>query len=105
MTLESAIYLFGPGWFLAGVSCIFVMVQLLLLCRSGVLLQLLLLLLLLERNKVSSLLMQLSLQPLRLPLLLQLLAFILLTTEIEKPFNHLRLHKPDGFKYSITEAQ
>lgn len=66
-------YLFGPGGFVAGVARVLVVIELLLLGRSRVLL-----LLLLEGNQVSSLLLELSLKPLRLPLLLQLLPLILL---------------------------
>lgn len=74
-------HLFGPGRFIAGVDSIFVMIELLLLCRSGVLLLLLLLLLLLERDKVSPLLVKLSLQSVCLSLFLHLFTFILLKTE------------------------
>ncbi len=70
-------HLFGPGRFIAGVDSIFVMIELLLVCRSGVLL-LLLLLLLLERDKVSPLLVKLSLQSVCLSLFLHLFTFILL---------------------------
>lgn len=73
------VYLFGPGRFVTGVDGIFEVVELLLLSRSVVLL--LLLLLLLKRDKVSPLLLELSLQSLRLSLLLQLFTFILLKTQ------------------------
>lgn len=69
-------YLFGPGGFVAGVDRVLVVIELLLLGRSRFLL-----LLLLEGNQVRSLLLELSLKPLRLPLLLQLLPLIFLHRE------------------------
>lgn len=72
-------YLFGPGGFVAGVDRVLVVIELLLLSRSR-----LLLLLLLEGNQVRSLLLELSLQPLGLPLLLQLLPLILLQENTER---------------------
>ena len=75
-TLLALAYLLGPRWFLAGIYPFFVMVEGFLLCRPLVLP--LLLLLLLQGDQVVPLLLELPLQPLRLPLLLQLLALILL---------------------------
>lgn len=69
-------YLLGPRWLLAGIYPFFVMVEGFLLCRPLVLP--LLLLLLLQGHQVVPLLLELPLQPLRLPLLLQLLALVLL---------------------------
>lgn len=69
-------YLLGPRWFLTGIYPFFVMVEWFLLCWSLVLP--LLLLLLLQGHQVVPLLLELPLQPLCLPLLLQLLALILL---------------------------
>lgn len=66
-------YLFGPGRFVAGIDRVLVVIELLLLGRPRFLL-----LLLLEGNQVRSLLLELPLKPLRLPLLLQLLPLILL---------------------------
>jgi len=71
-------HLFGPVRFVDGVDGIFVVVELLLICRSGVLL------LLLERDEVSPLLMELSLQSLCLSLFLKLFTFILLKTKRER---------------------
>lgn len=69
-------YLLGPRWLLAGIYPFFVMVEGFLLCWPLVLP--LLLLLLLQGHQVVPLLLELPLQPLRLPLLLQLLALVLL---------------------------
>lgn len=75
-TLLALAYLLGPRWFLAGIYPFFVMVEGFLLCRPLVLP--LLLLLLLQGDQVVPLLLELPLQPLCLPLLLQLFALILL---------------------------
>lgn len=106
-------HLFGPGRFIAGVDYIFVMIELLLLCRSGVLL--LLLLLLLERDKVSPLLVELSLQSICLSLFLQLFTFILLKTQrdydgkkkkiIINFETSARAMLLQGLKHSTTKAQ
>lgn len=69
---QAGSHLFGPGRLVIGVGDVFVMVQLFLLRLPG------LLLLLLQRHQVGPLLLQLPLQPLRLPLLLYLLALVLL---------------------------
>lgn len=74
--LFACAYLLGPRWFLAGIYPFFVMVEWFLLRWSLVLP--LLLLLLLQGHQVVPLLLELPLQPLCLPLLLQLLALILL---------------------------
>lgn len=75
-TLLALAYLLGPCWLLTGIYPFFVMVEWFLLCWPLVLP--LLLLLLLQGHQVVPLLLELPLQPLRLPLLLQLLALILL---------------------------
>lgn len=76
LLLLTPAYLLGPCWLLAGIYPFFIMVERFLLCWPLVLP--LLLLLLLQGDQVVSLLLELPLQPLCLPLLLQLLAFILL---------------------------
>ncbi len=106
-------HLFGPCRFIAGVGYIFVMIELLLLCRSGVLL--LLLLLLLERDKVSPLLVELSLQSICLSLFLHLFTFILLKTErlwwlkfivfFLNCETSTRAMQLQGLKHSTTKAQ
>ena len=75
-TLLALAYLLGPRRLLAGIYPFFVMVEGFLLCRPLVLP--LLLLLLLQGDQVVPLLLELPLEPLRLPLLLQLLALVLL---------------------------
>ncbi|TNN41202.1 hypothetical protein EYF80_048630 [Liparis tanakae] len=74
------VYLLGPGRLVAAGRLVLVVVQLLLVLRRPlrVLLLLLLLLLLLQRHQVRTLLLQLPLQPLGLPLVLDLLPLVLL---------------------------
>lgn len=70
-------YLFGPGGLVVAAGrLILVVVQLLLVLRRSRRL-----LLLLQRHQVRPLLLQLPLQPLGLPLLLDLLPLVLLHTE------------------------
>lgn len=64
-------YLTGPSWFVVGLQVFVVVVKL----------RFLVLLLLLQRHQVGMFLLQLSLQPLRLTLFLELLAFIFLSRE------------------------
>lgn len=92
-------YLLGPCWFLAGIYPFFVMVEGFLLCRPLVLP--LLLLLLLEGDQVVPLLLELPLQPLRLPLLLQLLALILLPRGKHGDTGARRACKREGCKLQI----
>lgn len=69
------LYLFSPGWLVVGARrLVFVVVQLLLVLRGTRWL----LLLLLQRHQVCTLLLQLPLQTLSLPLLLDLLPLVLL---------------------------
>lgn len=69
-------HLFGPGGFVVAAGrLVFVVVQLLFVLRRP---RRRLLLLLLQRHQVRSLLLQLPLQPLGLPLLLNLLPLVLL---------------------------
>lgn len=72
---NAATHLFSPSWLVVRIDDIFVVVKLFLLRLPSLLL---LLLLLLERHQVGPLLLQLPLKPLGLPLLLDLLAFVLL---------------------------
>lgn len=73
--LQAGPHLFGPGRLVVRVDDVFVVVQLFLLGLPGLLL---VLLLLLQGHQVGPLLLQLPLQPLRLPLLLDLLTLVLL---------------------------
>jgi len=69
------VYLLGPGRLVAAGRLVLVVVQLLLVLRRPLRV---LLLLLLQRHQVRTLLLQLPLQPLGLPLLLDLLPLVLL---------------------------
>lgn len=79
-------YLSGPGGLVVGLQVLVVVVEL----------RLLLLLLLLQGHQVGVLLLQLPLQPLRLPLLLQLLPLVLLAreTQCSEAAAHLRPDNP-----------
>lgn len=73
VVVRARAHLLGPGRLVGGVDHVLVVVQLLLLGLPG-----LLLLLLLQGHQVGPLLLQLPLEPLRLTLLLDLLALVLL---------------------------
>ena len=84
-------YLLGPGWLVVAAGrLVFVVVQLLLVLRRP---RWLLLLLLLQRHQVCPLLLQLPLQPLGLPLLLNLLPLVLLHSK----------HKMEGERDARTK--